>query len=289
MIGVVVVLYRCPEVPKIVRDVARMPHTVVIAVDNSGCLLEDPADVTVIRSDRNLGYPAAVNLALSSLPEKLSAVLLINPDVEGPADALLELADSANAFHCPALCAPTCPESSCGMLPEPSFLGTILGYVLRRPTRRRLGEGFLSGAVLCLNAPARSILTRDGRLLREDLFYMDDVELSDRARRSGVAVEALPVTGLHHVGAVTSAGHPAPRIYFSRVSKIRYWRERSRWRGAVLAAFFFVESTAGIMGAFVQSVARGKSRPSFVTGFWLTLKWIVTRDAHVDAQALSPP
>lgn len=284
--GLVCVLYGSADVPGIVVDFARTAPAVV--VDNSGDLHRSAPGVGVIRPGRNLGYSAGVNAGLAALPVGLDAVLVVNPDIVGDVEALHDLAAAAAQFGTPVMAAPTGGHGSFGFLPRASAPLVIGHYLLRsgwHPTPRRPDQRFLSGALLAFNAAALQILAPRGELLRPDLFFMDDVDVSDRAQANGVSVVEIPIRGrLVHEGGTSMRRRPAVRIYFSRVSKVRYWEGRSSFWGAVLRRFFVAETAIG------EVVARRRERDaadgSATMGFELAREWLRTGALELDERVL---
>ncbi|HOA56578.1 MAG TPA: hypothetical protein PLZ83_01305 [Dermatophilaceae bacterium] len=287
--GLICVLYGSATLPQIVIDFARTAPAVV--VDNSGDLHDDPAGLTVLRPGRNLGYSAGVNAGLAALPSGLDAVLVVNPDIVGSVEALHDLAGTVARSAAPVLAAPTGGQGTFGFLPRAAAPLVIVQYLLRsnwHPTPRHPDSRFLSGAVLALNAPALDLLAPGGLLLRPDLFFMDDVDITDRARAHDVRVVEVPVsTLLTHEGGTSMRRRPAVRIYFSRVSKVRYWQGRSWFWGTVLRGFFRAEAAAG------EVVARRKdadaSDGSAAMGFALARQWLRTGASELDERILGNP
>src|ERR1019366_7464824 len=198
------VLYGNEVLPDLLRDLAGVRGVSVAILDNSGDLAEPvPVGVELLRPRRNLGYSAGVNGALGALPSDIDALLMINPDIVGDVDSLLGFARQVVDMQGPALVSPASEDGMFGILPRQSVATTIIEYSLRMDGLfRDRTDGFLSGALLAVNRPALDVLASDGRLLREDLFFMDDVELSARARRLGVEVKEVDCQGIRHIGGV---------------------------------------------------------------------------------------
>lgn len=287
--GLICVLYGSPDVPQIVIDFARTAPAVVI--DNSGDLRGAADGLTVLRPGRNLGYSEGVNAGLAALPPDCRAVLVVNPDIAGPVEALHELAEKVARSPQPMLAAPTGGNGTFGFLPRATAPLVMVQYLLRsnwHPTARDPERQFLSGALLALNAAALKVLAPADELLRSDLFFMDDVDLTDRARANEVQLLEVPVTAqLVHEGGTSMRRRPAVRIYFSRVSKVRYWRSRSPVWGGVLRRFFLAEAAVG------EVVARrrdgGAPDGSAAMGFGLTRQWLRTGAMALDERVLGNP
>lgn len=289
-VAAVCVLYGSPQAPQILLDLADRDVEVVI-VDNSSdlqdvaSLEQSSANLRVVTPGRNLGYSRGVNAAVGALRDRPDALLVVNPDIVGDADALIGFAGEVAASPGPVLAAPTGGNGSFGFLTSaPAWL--VVGQYAARtswhPAPRGEQDRFLSGALLGINREALELIAPNGELLVPELFFMDDVELTDRARRHGAQVVELPTDGeLAHVGGTSMRRRPAVRIYFSRVSKVRYWQARSPWAGRVLRGFFLVESAVG------RAVA-GRSAPdgSAAHGFAATTRWLARADPSIDDEVL---
>lgn len=286
-IGAVCVLYGAPRIPGILRDLAQRGVDVVI-VDNSDDL--DPAEVAgnslrVVRPGRNLGYSRGVNAGVEAMPIRPDALLIVNPDIVGDPDALLDFARTVAASPEPLLAAPAGGDGHFGYLPTaPPWL--IVGqYVLRsswHPRPKEEDDMFLSGALLGLNRAALDRVAPDNALLDPTLFFMDDVELTDRARRLGCRVAEIgPVGDLDHEGGTSMRRRPAVRIYFSRISKVRYWQGRSPVIGAMMRGFFLAETSVG-------QLVSGRSAPdgSAGHGFAAARRWLRHPDPQIDEVVL---
>lgn len=285
-VGALCVLYGNTELPQFVRDLSRIDNVFLSILDNSGDLVEAvPVGVQLLRPDRNLGYSAGVNRALAALPSDIDSLLVFNPDIVSDAGCLLELARQAIDIQGPALVAPKSDDGTFGLQPGQSVASIIFQHLIRR---NRVGhsraDSFLSGALLAVNVAALDVLASDGFLLRENLFFMDDVELSTRARRLGVAVLEVHCTGrIQHVGGVSMRRRPSVRIYFSRVSKVRYWSQMQPWRAKLLAAFFLLESLVGwLIAARRTSPLLAREGATEAEGFKAVVQWLVSRDDSID-------
>ena len=285
-VGALCVLYNNVELPQLLRDLSASSGVFVSILDNSGDLAESvPVGVEVVRPGRNLGYSAGVNRALAALPSDIDVLLVINPDIVSDVGGLLALAHRVVNMEGPALVAPTSEDEMFGFQPRQSVATTIIAYSLR--TENLFGDrtnGFLSGALLALNAAALDVLVSDGRLLQENLFFMDDVELSARARRLGVGVREVHCAGsIRHIGGVSMRRRPSVRIYFSRVSKVRYWSQTRPLQARLLAAFFVLESSVGWLVATHHArhvlVREGATEAE---GFKAVVQWLVSRDDSID-------
>ncbi len=248
-LAVVSVLFGATEIPEFLVKLCRSGARVVV-VDNSGDLMLAPdPEISVLRPGRNLGYPAAINLGVTHLLEDRAAefVLLANPDM------------TLSPVFVDALCAAACgprPVISFPVLPggatvgwqrRPTALGSAAAYAFRfhRATYGVRPVRYPSGALLLLNASALRLLRRNDRLLDPDLFFMDDVEIADRARTQNVAfspVSADPTDVVHESNG-TAWRAPGVPYFFRRAAKVRYWSARGqRTSAGILAGVVMAEA-----------------------------------------------
>lgn len=285
-VGVLCVLYDSVELPQLFRDLSGTNGVFVSILDNSGDLTESvPVGVELLRPGRNLGYSAGVNRALAALPRDLDVLLVINPDVVSDADCILGLARQVVDLEGPVLVAPISEDGMFGIQPRHSVISTILAHSpCMKGLFRDRRNGFLSGALLAINAAALDVLAFDGRLLQENLFFMDDVELSARARRLGVGVMELHCPGrIRHIGGVSMRRRPSVRIYFSRVSTVRYWSQTRPFQARLLAAYFLLESSVGWLVATRRAPREGiRQGATEAEGFRAVIQWLVSRDDSID-------
>lgn len=284
--GVLCVLYGNSELPQLICDLSATSDVSVSILDNSGDLIESVLDgVELLRPGRNLGYSAGVNRALAALPSDIDVLLVINPDIVSDVGCILGLARQAVDMEGPALLAPASEDGTFGIQPRQSVASTIIHHSLRTNRLfRDCTNGFLSGALLAINAAALDVLASDGRLLKEDLFFMDDVELSVRAYRLGVEVREVHCPGsIRHVAGASMRRRPSVRIYFSRVSKVRYWSQVRPLQAKLLAAYFVLESSVGWLIATCQTRhPAAREGATEVEGFKAVVKWLMSRDDSID-------
>jgi len=286
-IGAVCVLYGMAQVPPILVDLARGGVEVSI-IDNSGDLASDGAKhagVRVATPGLNLGYSKGVNRALAGLTSHPDVVLVVNPDIVGDPEALVAFAGAVAAVDRPLLAAPSGGRGYYGFLPRAPLWLVFVHYLFRtswHPKPRRVEDQFLSGALLGLNRGALDKLAPTGELLAPELFFMDDVELTDRARSLGCMVSELPLSGnLAHEGGTSMRRRAAVRIYFSRVSKVRYWKRRTPLGGWALRSFFRAETA---FGRLLSDRRAGDGSPAH--GFSAAARWMARPNPSIDEEVL---
>lgn len=285
-VGVLCVTYGDSQLPQVLQELAALPGLAVSVVDNSGDLGDVPPRVHVVKPGRNLGYSPGVNLALEGLPANLDAIVVINSDVIVSAQTVMQLAAVAAGQQTPLLLGPSTSDGSFGMRPIPTIRHTVYAHMFRRrPPGLDSRDGYLSGAFLIINRSALSVVLNGRCLLREDLFFMDDVELSRRARSRGVSVAEVVADGpVEHLGGVSVRRRPAVGVYFSRVSKVRYWSDLNTGGSILLSGFFGIEALAALASCWLRRERGGDG--SKTDGFICVLKWLLTRNSAIDDRVL---
>ncbi len=194
---------------------------------------------------RNLGYAGAVNVAFALL--SADDVLLVNPDVELTAHALLELSGYLSDNPLVAVCAPRLLYADGALQPSarrPASLGAMIGS-LRIGSRvsafRRSYARYLS--------PAGSPDTEDvdwvigaamliRRLAFEELggfdasfrLYMEDADFCRRCTDAGWRVVYVSRVAMHHEYGRASSARDASLLSSAArrrhvASLVRYWRK----------------------------------------------------------------
>jgi N-acetylglucosaminyl-diphospho-decaprenol L-rhamnosyltransferase len=292
-IGVVMVTYRGGEIVARTLDAlarARDELTVdsaldVVIVDNASrdgtidrvrqrapwaCLIESP---------RNVGFAAACNLGIGR-SWQADVIVLLNPDVEVPADFLVRLSEldwpSQIAARGPAIfdergqleqSARGFPRARTALLGRSSWLARArpTSRLLRRDLLADPDEGarvvdWVSGA--CMIIPTERF--RSVGMLDEGYFmYWEDADWCRRASTSGYSVvydPALVVT--HRQGASSRYRSAATTISFHR-SALRYWRlnvARSRASTAVAAVALAIRCVSKLIALATRRVIARAAR-----------------------------
>lgn len=210
----------------------------VVLVDNSGDLtttIDDPR-VIVVRPGRNLGYPAGINAGLRALEDKgpFEVIVLANPDLtmtRGFCSRLVRAAASSS----PTIAIPQGGDLGTGLNRCPMPVGSALALLTRVNACATWGSrsDYPSGSLVALNRSAMQILQTPDGLLRDSLFFMDDVDLGVRAREGNVGLVGVATTRDEVVHEVNGTAWRAPSIpfYFRRASKVRYWIDERPTRG----------------------------------------------------------
>lgn len=256
---VVIVAYGPPDS---LRDaLTPLANWSVTVVDNSSLpatrSLVEGAGGHYIDAGDNLGFGAAVNLALASLRERglgRSDVLLLNPDATIEPSAIQALADALHEQVATACIAPSQTEP-CGsradrvQWPFPSPLGSwLVALGLGRLDRRK---GFVIGSILLLN---RDALDDVGPFDERFFLYAEETDWQKRAVDAGWRIRYLPdVTGTH-IGAGTSSDETVRSTLFHS-SQLIYMRKHFGVLGSLATR------AAVIVGSLLRIVAgRGETR-----------------------------
>ncbi len=214
----------------------------VVVVDNStsgasrAVVGDDPA-VTLLESERNLGFGAGVNagVALTSTP----AVLVCNPDVELRPGALTSLLRRLDAEPHAALIAPALLDGGgrrrpgARPLPSPlrSSLNAFAGLLApesRVVARHRSREaGLLVSGAACW-VPGTCLLVRRAAFdqvqgFDESFFlYLEEVDLCRRLSERGWRVVVEPAAEVLHEGGVSTSRRPLRAVLAYHTSLWRY-------------------------------------------------------------------
>jgi GT2 family glycosyltransferase len=203
----------------------------------------------------NLGFAAAVNLALVNRDKPSSDVLLLNPDAEVDPATVAQLQRRLHAEARLACVAPAqlSPEGRAQRVawPFPTPLRAWLEAVgLSRISAR---AEFLTGSVLLLNAAA---LGEVGPLDERFFLYAEETDWQRRARELGWGSRLCQDLSARHIGAASSEADKDGRdlLFAAAVETyFRKWYGRPGWELA---------RSAIVVGALVRALVVPRSRPA---------------------------
>jgi GT2 family glycosyltransferase len=241
---IVVVAYRSdPGLGRCLRTLDAEFPTVVVDNDNSAptAAVAHQAEADYLPSDRNVGFAAAVNLALAAHWDGRRDVLLLNPDarISGADVERLQL----HLHTQPRLAAvgPRLvddaghPQRADWPIPSPAQVwtdGLGMGGWWR-------GRRFVTGAVLLLRGEALSAV---GRLDERYFLYYEESDWQLRAQRAGWSVGVDDAVLATHSGAASSSDQELRERLFHASAEVfaRRWYGRPGWwllrAGALVAA-----------------------------------------------------
>jgi len=208
-----------PDVPIVVVDNGRSERTRGIC---------ESVGATYVRPPANIGFAAAVNVALSEHRVPGSDVLLLNPDARLPLSHLIAMCEELHhssdlAAVGPRLVDPAgAAQKEFWPVPSPwSALAGVIGAADRLSRRR-----FISGAVLLLRGAAIDSL---GTLDERFFLYAEETDWQLRALKAGWRVGLAPEATAVHLGGGTSTD-PVRRELLFDASAERFAR---KWYGPV--------------------------------------------------------
>ncbi|WP_261393557.1 glycosyltransferase [Microbacterium esteraromaticum] len=260
---IVVVAYGGPEMlRRALEPVTALPVTVV---DNSSMpeIRELCADLGVryIDPGANLGFGAAVNLALREPGHADADVLLLNPDAVIGADDVRLLHQRLHADPMLASVGPAQVDESGKSArvrwPFPSPFGSwvdALGLGRMRSDR----HGFVIGSVLLLRAEA---LAQVGGFDERFFLYAEETDWAYRAHLLGWRHGVVEEVQAMHVGAGTSSD-PRRRDAMFFASQERYLRKHfgaGGWASARLAAWLGASARALVLRGERGAAARRRA------------------------------
>lgn len=256
---VVVVAYGSPNP---LRDaLAPLGQLSVTVVDNSSMpetrQLVEASGGYYIDAGGNLGFGAAVNIALASLEKRglgRSDVLLLNPDATITEAGIAELGEALHAQPNIACAAPSQTDPSGSHVervewPFPSPLASwLVALGLGRLDHRK---GFVIGSILLLN---RAALDQVGGFDERFFLYAEETDWQKRAVDQGWRIRYVPDVKGTHVGGGTSSDEGVRSTLF-HTSQLMYMRKHF---GVIGDA---VNRVAVVVGSLLRIVAgRGETR-----------------------------
>lgn len=235
-LDVVIVAYGPPD--PIAAALATLGDTYpVLVVDNSSspatAELARTAGARYVDPGTNLGFTAAVNVALRILTDPERDVLLLNPDARIEPGQLARLSQELHArpdVACvaPAQHRPGSVDPSRARWPWHTPAGAWADAVGLARRRLRSSRYFLGGAVLLLRKAA---LVDVGPFDERFFLYSEDEDWQRRALERGWRVRLCPEVAAEHAsgGTETDAVRHQLRLHAGIERFIRKWHGPSGW------------------------------------------------------------
>jgi len=253
----VIVAYHSPA--QLARCLAALERELpVTVVDNSSSHevagVAERHGATYVDSGRNLGFAAAINVALARLAGEDADVLLLNPDaVVGPS----EVRELAGFLHAPANArvAAVAPrlrhpgeqeQRITWPFPTPARMCAEAIGLGRLPARRT----FVVGAVLLLR---REAIDDVGRFDERFFLYAEEADWQRRALERGWTSAVCAAVIAEHAGAGTSTSARRREALFHAAQEtyIRKWYRPAGW---------WLYRVAACCGAAVRAVMLTRER-----------------------------
>ena len=211
------------------------PGLPVVVVDNGlsdeALRISESAGATYVRPHANIGFAAAVNVALREHRPPGSDVLLLNPDALLKIPDVIALRDELHRSEVHAAVGPrlTDPAGAAqkGLWPIPSpwlALAAIFGAADHFSRRQ-----FVSGAVLFLRSDA---LESVGHFDERFFLYAEESDWQLRALRAGWRVGLAPEASAVHLSGGTSADPVRRQLLFNASAErfVRKWYGTLGWQ-----------------------------------------------------------
>lgn len=258
-------------------DATRGLRTEVVVVDNGSPTTED-ADVArrhpveLVRLTTNVGYPRAMNVALSDTAA--AYVIALNPDTLPTAGSLTALVERLEAQPDVGLVGPRLVnvdgalQHSTHAFPSPA-VALVTGFVPPRLRGGRLGGSMWLEGQVPLDRPSdvdwtvgavhvvrRSAVRRSQVYSERSFMYAEDMEICWHLRRGGWRVVFDPSVEVVHVGNVSGAQA------FGARRELRWLDATYDWyvaeHGAAAARRWAVANATGLLNKLaVLSLTRG--------------------------------
>lgn len=198
-------------------------------------LVQRFGDDRILRLPENLGYAAGNNAALQLIDGlDYRYVLILNPDLTAPPDALERLVAAAEAHHGPAVFGPALLrggdpgrvasagsylDTSAGLVTGHMYAGEVAGILPDAPYE----ADFVTGAALFFS---RETLDRIGTLPEDYFLYFEESDWLTRARAMGVPSIVRPDIRLQHHKRSEAGGLPAPYYFYYYIRNSRIFAHR---------------------------------------------------------------
>lgn len=250
-VGVVTVSYGSEDVlPAFLESVTRATRLTahVVVADNlpqqsSTAEVASRGGAAYIPMASNVGYGAAINTAVTALPDTVEWVLISNPDVELGPETIDRLMRIGEADPTVASIGPAVYNADGSLYPSARAIpsaGTGIGHALfgkvwpRNPwTRRYRNEhldssatrdtGWLSGSCLLVR---RSAFDQVGGFDPHYFMYFEDVDLGYRLGLSGYRNVYEPAARVTHTGAHSTTSKPTQMTAAHHASAKRFLAKR---------------------------------------------------------------
>lgn len=272
-ISIIIVNYNTPEdTSECLRSLVKIKHSsfeyAVCVVDNgSKQLYELPADVPkkrfeVIRSDANLGFTGGNNLGIYTAIEYYNSdyVLLLNNDTIVDKNFLEELLAQAEedpevGMICPKIY--FSPEMEFHNSYSSDERGSILWYaggsidwqhlvafhrgvdeVDRGHFDSQSSSDFATGCCVLIQ---REVLEKIGTFDKHFFLYMEDVDLSVRAREAGYTIAFCPIAVVWHKNAGSSGGSGSElQEYYQTRNRLYFAFKHGSWKVKAIASILIL-------------------------------------------------
>jgi hypothetical protein len=222
-----------------------------LIVDNSehpdtDLIISKHPDVTIHRSNRNLGFAGGCNIGLRyAVKEKIRYVLLLNPDTRFESDFIAPLLEALETIPSAGMAGPLIFEDTDARRPSQGrgHLKWWLGGPIQRWKKNKSGSKdpvkvpFLSGCALLLRVDAvKSVGLMDERYF----LYFEDTDYSRRFISGGWSVILVPQAHILHAQSSVIGRHSRAQVYY--LSRNRIWLTR-RWAPGHQFVFFMLFNT----------------------------------------------
>lgn len=232
-VGLVIPSCGAPCLAHCLDAVARLtprPVETIVVLSGPGCDRPLPGAVTAVRSDRTLGFAAAVNAGLARLTDAVEHVALLNDDAMpgeswlAPLGAELEREPGVAAVQSTVVDARGDTVDGCGIVFDLWGLPVQLDRglpVAGLPDHSRRLVAVSATAALLRRSALEQVRLPGGVLDPAFASYHEDLDLGLRLLRLGWGARWVPGTPTRHLGSVTGSRrrwvHP-------------WWVLANRWR-----------------------------------------------------------
>ncbi|WP_288424916.1 glycosyltransferase family 2 protein [uncultured Spirosoma sp.] len=257
LVSIVTINYNQAEVTRQFLDSARLlthSRVDIIVVDNASepalasCIdTSQYPNLTVIRSEENLGFTGGNNLGIANA--KGDYFFIVNNDTELNPDLLTELlkpfaADSRIGVTCPKIrffSNPTLVQYA-GYNPMNMLTGTAVPVGYKLPDDPRYDEpsptAFAHGCAMLVK---RAVVEQVGRFAERFFLYYEELDWSQRIRNAGFIIQYQPSAYILHKESMSVGEFSPLKTYFLTRNRILFMRRHgSSVQKLVFYLFFAV-------------------------------------------------
>ncbi len=282
LVSIVTINYNQAEVTRQFLDSARLlthPRVDIIVVDNASepaltsCIdTSQYPNLTVIRSEENLGFTGGNNLGIANA--KGDYFFIVNNDTELNPNLLTELlkpfaADSRIGVTCPKIRFFSNPMlvQYAGYNPMNMLTGTAVPVGYKLPDDPRYDEprstAFAHGCAMLVK---RAVVEQVGRFAERFFLYYEELDWSQRIRNAGFIIQYQPSAYILHKESMSVGEFSPLKTYFLTRNRILFMRRHGSSVQKLVFYLFFAVCVVPKHLATYLLTGKWKHAKAFVQG-----------------------
>lgn len=206
--------------------------------------------LTVVRNDRNVGFPAAVNQAASLATSPV--LVLLNPDTTVEASWLRELLAPLDGVSSVAVVGSRVVNGD-----GPGLYAAALEILYGGVCVVHEGDRRTDAVSGCALAVRLDVLRRIGGFAAELFLYGEDLDLGHRVRAAGYRIAYAPRSVVHHSAVRRDRASTRAYMYYMARNRTLVCVRNYRWKRLYLLADVFVLFPLTAATEWMRSHAKG--------------------------------